>query len=358
MCGIVYKKSLNGTPVNQAVKQLFKNQRDRGIDGFGFYIPKLDRLAHNTREHRILSLLGKPEFEADEILFHHRYPTSTSNVQNACHPFSTRSNAKLFDNNYVLVHNGVVTNPDTLKTEHEKLGIKYVSEQSDGRFNDSEALLYDLALYLDGKQDELKATGSIAFIVLMNGKRLFFGRNYGSPLKYNLTSRGLSVKSEGAGEDVEANKLYEFVKGSFIVKDLDIPSGYTYTGSYTGSYTNAEYDTYIDQNGQLRYFDDDEVTGMVTTTTAYDLLEDFGDFDQAIEFAYEMANDKQAELKALEDRVIYGAKNNGYGIYKQFDDLSDEVDQWWSILSNLYKMQHADNFTQAISPPQVGGKNA
>src|SRR4051812_8277768 len=138
MCGIVYYNDLRGNAVNNAVIERYRLQSGRGKSGFGFYIPQLDRMVHNPRENRIVRLLQR-EDKASEVLFHHRFPTSTMNVRSSCHPFSTKANSDKFKHQYVLVHNGVLQNDDELKKAHEKLGIKYVSEQPDGRFNDSEA---------------------------------------------------------------------------------------------------------------------------------------------------------------------------------------------------------------------------
>jgi predicted glutamine amidotransferase len=156
-----------------------------------------------------LNLLKRHQ-EATEVMFHHRIPTSTINVRNACHPFSTKD---YFENQYVVIHNGVLHNEDLLKKEHDKLGIQYVSVQENGRFNDSEALAYDLARYFEGQVDTLTARGSIAFIAVKRDEAgkpvcLFFGRNYGNPLKMKRTKYSLTLSSEGKGEDVEAHTLY------------------------------------------------------------------------------------------------------------------------------------------------------
>lgn len=161
---------------------------------------------------------------------HHRFPTSTANVRNACHPFSTKD---FFENNYVAVHNGVVHNTLELRELHEKLGIEYVSKQDSGRFNDSEALAYDLALYLEGFTTKLTARGSIAFIIIKRdsaGKPLmmFFGRNSNSPLKMKKTKHSLTLSSEGEGDVVEVDKLYSYSydTGELVKRSLIIPGGW------------------------------------------------------------------------------------------------------------------------------------
>lgn len=251
MCGIVYYKDFRGHDVTQRVKARFKAQRQRGTEGFGYYIPATDRLTHNPQERRLLDNLLS--HKADEVLFHHRFPTSTPNVQNACHPFSTNANKELFKHNYVLVHNGYLSNDYDLQDEHERLGIKYVSDQPNGQFNDSEALLYDVALYLEGKQDKLQAKGAIAFVVIERDEtgtpvKLHWGRNAASPLMLSYKpGKVLSLASEGKGIPVPTQQLhtFDYATGIFSVKSLEI-NDYEYKSVtkdyFSGSHPADEYD--------------------------------------------------------------------------------------------------------------------
>lgn len=251
MCGIVYSKSFTGRPVNKTIQKRFLNQKHRGTDGFGFYIPDTDTLLHNTKMGRTLTLLRRNK--TSEMLFHHRLPTSTVNVRNACHPFSTKD---YFEHNYVVVHNGVLSNEYDLMNDHYAQGIKYVSMQKDGSFNDSEALAYDIASYMEGKQDKIKAAGSIAFIAIKrdkNGKAvsLIYGRNNGNPLKLKETDLSMTLSSEGDGIDIAPNTIYEFNYDTFETtsKYCFIPT-YSY-GTY-GSYDS--YDSwYSDTRGSGDY---------------------------------------------------------------------------------------------------------
>lgn len=158
-------------------------------------------------------------------------PTSTPNVREGCHPYSTKD---YFENNYILVHNGVVRNTETLQAEHKKLGIDYVSLQETGRFNDSEALAYDIARYLEGEKTYITAAGSIAFIAIKRDKAgkpmtLFFGRNNGNPLRMKKTKFSLTLSSEGEGELIEANYIYSFSYDTYELtrRECTIPSGWS-----------------------------------------------------------------------------------------------------------------------------------
>ena len=101
MCGIIYAESFQNLSVNNVIKNQYENQKTRGQQGFGLYDVDRNHLVRSTTEHGIMKYLKKNL--SKQILFHHRWPTSTDNVKNACHPFSTGDH---FKTNYVLVHTG------------------------------------------------------------------------------------------------------------------------------------------------------------------------------------------------------------------------------------------------------------
>jgi hypothetical protein len=224
MCGIVACFDFRGIDVGQTIYQQFKNQRARGTDGFGWYLPDEKVIYRNPDERTAIRRLKR--VRTNSMIFHHRMPSSTRNVYRGCHPYSTKANEKLFKRRYILVHNGIIRNSHSLKHDHELLGIKYVSEMerpsqySHGsvirEFNDSEALLYDIALYLDGKQELPEAYGSNAFICLETNKRgrpvkLHFGRNDSNPLNmYYRPGKRLMLSSSGKGKPIDPDTLYTF----------------------------------------------------------------------------------------------------------------------------------------------------
>jgi len=226
MCGIILAESFDGLDVNEFVAQQYEAQKHRGSEGFGFFDRTRNRLRKATKERKILSQLKNTP--SSSIMFHHRWPTSTDNVKNACHPFSTKDH---FDTNYVLIHNGHIQNSKELRVEHEALGITYNSVQPDDGFNDSEALLWDVALTLEGKQDELKAYGNIAFIVLAmpRDKRkstvLHFARNV-QPLNMQLDETMILLASELDGEEIDSHKLYSYnyKSNKLTTKDFEVPN--------------------------------------------------------------------------------------------------------------------------------------
>lgn len=159
-----------------------------------------------------------------------------------------------------MVHNGVIWNDDLVSKEQFNNGIHYVSKQRDGRFNDSEVLMYDIADVIEGKKDKLECEGSIAFIIVQldkdgNRKALYFGRNSGNPLKIKKYNSGFSLTSEGDGINIDMNTLfkYDYATKVFSQTPLCIPTGWehhTYYGSqdrYTG------YGSWDDDGYDLKY---------------------------------------------------------------------------------------------------------
>lgn len=207
MCGLIYSENFNGKPVNGYIMEQFEKQRHRGTEGFGLF--NGEHLVKAAEEHRIKRWLRKEKNASSLVMFHHRNPTSTVNVRQAAHPFTT---GKYFgDTEYILIHNGYITNDLEMFTEHQELGIEYQSFLKDLSFNDSEALLWDFALYMEGWQDQMYAEGVMALICmkLVKGKveKLYFDRNT-NPLYMERTKDGLSLSSEGDGDLTEEGMLY------------------------------------------------------------------------------------------------------------------------------------------------------
>ena len=225
MCGIVYAEDFQGNPVNNLIMQQFDQQRNRGIEGFGIFDGVRKHLVHEAKENKILNWLVN--HDSSLLLMHHRFPTSTINVKPACHPFSTKD--YFGDTQYIMVHNGMIRNSDDLYVKHQELGIDYQSLLRDMTFNDSEALMWDLALTLEGKQDHLTAYGSIAFICLkLEGgvlSKMYFGRNT-SPLNMYREKSGIMLSSEGEGEAIDTQKLYtwNYALKRLTKREMNIPS--------------------------------------------------------------------------------------------------------------------------------------
>jgi len=209
MCGIIYAKNLaSNAPVNNLIKILYQNQRDRGTQGFGFV--GIDSKSIGT--YRAVSERGAIQYlnasQYSEILFHHRNPTSTRNTLKSTHPFIIYLNNRC----YYFVHNGMVQNDAELLAEHRKRNITYESAEH-GVFNDSEALAWDFCLWLNGEQKQMRASGSVAFVCLETDEknravRLYFYRNADAPLRVYMDKTLLVLSSEGGYPLVKESGLY------------------------------------------------------------------------------------------------------------------------------------------------------
>lgn len=313
MCGIISVSSLDGSPVNRLVLKQYDKQKHRGQEGFGLYDYQERNMVRSPGFNRMSKWLKR--YPSTNILFHHRMPTSTENVTNACHPFSTKD---YFRTNYVLVHNGHITNDLELKREHEKLGIVYTSVQPNGSFNDSEALAWDVALYLEGKQSAIKAEGAIAFVCMAIGKgnkhdRLFFGRN-SNPLNMRLNDKMLMLSSEGKGNMIDADKLYsyDYVNGKLTIKDCKIPRWGTWAGAVNAAKTRT-------RGWYANDYDDDELELVTRSQTAQHLI-------KMVKFDEEA---RERDFDAVRERYMW--QNEGY-----FQDASMELMNDYDAITDIY----------------------
>ncbi len=215
ICGLIWYKDFEDKPICGKILTAFEKQKYKGTDGFGFVGVYGDRIETKrfTEEKEALKYLSK--VKSNEILFHHRIPTSTDNTVKTNHPIIARIG--FYKYNYYFIHNGMVYNDDRLKKEHEKLGIKY-STIDGNRFNDSEALLHELALVIEGKKEskDFGVDGSLAFIMIQTDKdnnevALYYGRNSSSPLtKTEVPKVLMSLRSIGGREKVQPDILFRY----------------------------------------------------------------------------------------------------------------------------------------------------
>lgn len=239
-CGIVYARGENA---NDKILAQYQAQRQRGTNGFGFVT--IGDVANRQRfvdELPTIYALGKTT--SKEIMFHHRYPTSTQNVEHCNHPIA---NSKDYNCNYYMVHNGVIGNAKELFATHTKKNLHYETSFKDTRaidfedfgyrrvfnvesgFNDSEALLHELAQVIEGRKKKVEAKGSIAFIMLATDKddkplKLYFGRG-SNPLNMLRTPDLFMLSSEGEGEAIKANTLYSLDYATNTISESELALG-------------------------------------------------------------------------------------------------------------------------------------
>lgn len=241
MCGIVFQQG-DGA-VNKRVWKQYKKQRTRGHEGFGVYDGK--HITKAAEESRMKRWIKKSDNKTNFLLFHHRYPTSTPNTRKTAHPFTT---GHYFGNTeYILVHNGVIRNAEELRPLHEALGIVYQSDTADGKFNDSEALLWEFALHQEKQIESMRTRGDLAFIAVKKSKgenkQLLFGHNTGRPLTMSRNGSKLLISSEGGAEVLPVDTLYSYHLASNRMTSK--PMAFVAPWAYTSQTTSNTASTYL-----------------------------------------------------------------------------------------------------------------
>ena len=273
MCGLIgaFNTGPNKTPVNEAVLHQFENQQERGVKGFG--IIKIDdkmewKVDRATEGFKFMYDIHQDPVRA--MIMHHRIPTSSDNKMEQTHPLLVDNDT--LKHNYLLIHNGVVSNDDELKEEHEKLGFVYKTIDKDGtweKYNDSECVAIEVARFIEGQTGMVGIQGSAAFICLQINRKtnkvmkLFFGRNDStSPLNMAKTRNKLFLSSTGPGTEVKPFKLYECKidadmklasrKMTFKAPKTYPVSLFNTTGQIKNNLAPVDYDDYGDGYGCSR----------------------------------------------------------------------------------------------------------
>lgn len=219
--------------VNEFIVNQYENQATRGKEGYGIIMigqdKKIELKRATTEPKFLLDLYMK---EASMIVAHHRMPTSSDNKLDQTHPIYVSNT--ILGYRYLVVHNGVVSNDNDLKDKHEKLGFKYVTEYTKyfyqntktTKFNDTEALAIEIALFIEGKTKAIGTLCRSAFVVVQLEKetdkatKVFFGRK-GGDLNMSKTRGKMRLSSEGEGSEVKDLKLYSFEIGD---TEMDLKS--------------------------------------------------------------------------------------------------------------------------------------
>lgn len=377
MCGIVYVRGANAAGI---VAKRYKSQRSRGTEGFGIVeitkagvVKEAQRFTKEADALKYLATLTK----ASEILFHHRYPTSTPNYRDAAHPIFVSNKKLKYD--YYVIHNGVISNDDLLRDKHLKDGFEYTTEifteervyskygdileQTTFVFNDSEALAIELAIAFDQTPHapKIDIMGSAAFIVFQIAKDTrklvarYMGRNYGSPLfSHKRESGALIVSSEGAGVAYEPHKLYRSEFGIDNVTETDFSVGAVYNYSSTGGtrYSGGIYDGYAEEyagsgykgfrsGGKAWNFDDeDDYLPLLSKGRQVDITKDrplvfYSDntlkkvTDNGLEGYVARLSDYltklEADLESIEEDIY---QLEGYGVSTENEDIDLAAGLW------------------------------
>ena len=238
MCGLIgmfnfvitNKKTKTKTktkPVNEEVIEQLEDQISRGREGFGILmINKKNEIELKRATEISKALIDLYMTESPMIIMHHRNPTSSDNKLSQTHPILVSDGS--LEHDYYVIHNGIISNADNLKEEHEKLGFIYNTTRTNNfnreEFNDSESLAIEIAMYIEKQTKEISTEGSAAFIAIQVNKKtkkatnIFFGRK-NNPLKLAGRQGEIRLSSEGKGEEILENTLYKFnIKSPSLTK--------------------------------------------------------------------------------------------------------------------------------------------
>jgi len=246
------KVSKKDETVNRDILEQFEDQRSRGTQGFGaIFIDDKGSMKLKRATGEVLSVIDLYLTKASTILFHHRSPSSSRNKISQTHPIHITSGDLKSD--YYFMHNGVISNSDERKETHEKLGYVYSTDVEtpdfhgvmESMYNDTEALGYDVARFIEGQTKHIKSVGSAAFFMLQVSKetaiveKIFFGRNEGNPLNMAKSAGEIMLSSEGKGEEIKVDTLYSFdpktEKMKLTKKEMIIPRYTKIEGTYSGA---------------------------------------------------------------------------------------------------------------------------
>lgn len=254
MCGIIAAfKTNHEASVNEEVVLQFEDQHSRGVKGFGVVGINPDLsfdLRRSTEGAKFMFDLHSKSWPM--MMVHHRFPTSSENWISQTHPILVSNECLKHD--YLVIHNGVISLPGELKQEHEGLGFQYTtayieyssfSKLQTPKFNDSEAIAIEVALFIENKSNIIKASGTAAFMALQINKetkkitQLFFGRNDRNPLNMAQTRGYLFLSSEGKGDPIAPNTLFSCkLEGNMKLKKRPIywkQAAYSYETGYAGA---------------------------------------------------------------------------------------------------------------------------
>lgn len=247
MCGIVFMECRDGTKrLSKSLLKRYNKQSSRGKEGYGCVCVKggvIKKILRSVNETGMRNLLS--DDISDMILFHHRRPTSTPNIEECTHPIHITHNEEL-DHDYLVVHNGVISNAGSLRDQFERRGYVYstVVEKLyrprggeeyyiDGeQFNDSESFAIDIVNAIEEGSTTIKSVGSIAFVVMQFRRdtkeviNIYYGRNNSNPLKIDRSYGRLVIASEGIGVDVDVNRLYKYNISTSDITSTHLTLGY------------------------------------------------------------------------------------------------------------------------------------
>jgi len=351
MCGILFVKSRKGSDVSKPLLKRFGVQKGRGQEGFGFM--SVNRDGHVSDVFRAEELKDTinavRECEDGAILFHHRFPTSTPNYAGATHPIAVKD--ARFEYDYYVIHNGVIQNDDALFEIFKKEGHVFTTEieevmmhrfvnsdekytfEKKTKFNDSEVFAIDLARVLEGQQQYLRSSGSIAFIAIQATKdgvvkSVLWGHNNGNPLVIEDDNTLLALKSLGHGKAVPVDVLFTMDWDTGVVTERKLDIGF-FHGRVQSSMGFHSHGGPRDDDGQDPYWDGARANGSrVRTLSVKDQKND--EIDTALTKFLPAGKPSKLPAGYEEDDVVYEHPLSP-DMQQMVDDISRRLgddDEW------------------------------
>lgn len=231
MCGIIgaFNFDENKENVNDWIIDQLEDQISRGKDGFGIiFIDSKKNIIIKRATEISKSMVDLYMTKCKMIILHHRTPTSSQNKISQTHPILVKNGSLKHD--YLVIHNGIISNCDQLKETHEAMGFLYTTERMKDKgftyekeeYNDSEALAIEIARFIEGQEDVVDTRGNAAFIALQidkktdKAKKVYFGRNDGfNPIHLSSAQGKIRLSSEGEGNNCKEETLYQFNLNDF-----------------------------------------------------------------------------------------------------------------------------------------------
>jgi glutamine phosphoribosylpyrophosphate amidotransferase len=241
--------------------ELYQDQAARGSEGFGlscFAFNQPTMTIRATTEATAYVDLRLLAHEPDGVLLHHRWPTSTDNLVSQTHPIVIQHPTAL-KHSYLVAHNGIISNCQTMKGIHKAAGFAYTTELPDKKFNDSESAAVEFALAIESKDHAIRTTGSQALAALQldaatrQARAVYFATNGTNPLNFihDPAAGYLEFASElQGGTPAVASTLYRFDLATgtlttrplaFVAAPKPLLSNPTSFGKPAGSYVPYKY---------------------------------------------------------------------------------------------------------------------
>lgn len=246
MCGLIaainVSKDKNKKPVNQHMIDMYENQYRRGTEGYGIIHLNKDLKVNLLRATEPTKFMYDLYNNKSAMMFaHHRHPTSTPNKLEQTHPIFVSNEWMKYD--YYVSHNGIITNCDELKKEHEGRGIQYTTEIKTpteekktteygyctttyfgrNKFNDSESIAVEMALFLEGLKENVAFKGGAAFTIVQVDKKTkkavaFHWGRHNNPLNFQRLNGIIQIASEGPGKAIDEDTIYTIRLGVKKIK--------------------------------------------------------------------------------------------------------------------------------------------